>query len=67
MERLMSLKACDIMTRNPVTIAPDALAEKAVGLMNMRKINCLLVADPAAPTIPLGVLHIHDCLRVGLG
>ncbi|KIN62750.1 Arabinose 5-phosphate isomerase [Sulfitobacter noctilucicola] len=67
MERLMSLKAGDIMTRNPVTIAPDALAEKAVGLMNTRKINCLLVADPDAPTVPLGVLHIHDCLRVGLG
>lgn len=67
MEGLLSLKARDVMTRNPVTIEPTALAEKAVGLMNARKITCLLVIDPAAPEIPAGLLHIHDCLRVGLG
>ncbi len=67
MEGLLSLKARDVMTRNPVTIEPTALAEKAVGLMNARKITCLLVIDPAAPDIPAGLLHIHDCLRVGLG
>jgi arabinose-5-phosphate isomerase len=55
------------MTPNPVTIAPDALAEKAVGMMNARKITCLLVVDPLQPQIPAGLLHIHDCLRVGLG
>jgi arabinose-5-phosphate isomerase len=67
MEGLFALKARDVMTRNPVTIAPEALAEKAVGLMNTRKITCLLVVDPAAPELPAGLLHIHDCLRVGLG
>lgn len=64
---LMSLKASDVMTRNPVTIAPDALAEKAVGVMNSRKITSLLVVDPADPEKVAGLLHIHDCLRVGLG
>ena len=67
MEGLLSLKARDVMTRNPVTIEPTALAETAVGLLNARKITCLLVIDPAAPDIPAGLLHIHDCLRVGLG
>ncbi|MDF3414916.1 KpsF/GutQ family sugar-phosphate isomerase [Sulfitobacter sp. M57] len=67
MEGLFALKASDVMTRNPVTIDPEALAEKAVGLMNTRKITCLLVIDPAAPGHPAGLLHIHDCLRVGLG
>jgi len=67
MEGLMSLKARDIMTENPITISPDALAEKAVGLMNMHKITCLLVVDPMVPDIPAGLIHIHDCLRVGLG
>lgn len=66
-EDLMAHKARDIMTQKPVTIAPDALAEKAVGVMNARKITCLLVADPEAPDAVLGLLHIHDCLRVGLG
>jgi arabinose-5-phosphate isomerase len=67
LDGLLSLKARDVMTRNPVTIAPAALAEKAVGVMNARKITCLLVVDPTAPDVPVGLLHIHDCLRVGLG
>lgn len=67
MKGLFDLKAHDVMTRNPVTIPPEALAEKAVGLMNTRKITCLIVVDPAAPDMPAGLLHIHDCLRVGLG
>jgi arabinose-5-phosphate isomerase len=67
MDGLLALKARDVMTAHPVTIAPDALAEKAVGLMNDRKITCLLVVDPEAPNMPVGLLHIHDCLRVGLG
>ena len=67
MDRLMTLKARDVMTTGPVTIEPDALATKAVGLMNARKITCLMVIDPEDPDRPAGLLHIHDCLRVGLG
>jgi len=67
MDGLASLRAKDVMTRAPITIEPDALAEKAVGIMNARKITCLLVTDPDTPDITLGLLHIHDCLRVGLG
>ncbi len=64
---LMSHKARDVMTRTPVTIEPMALAEKAVGVMNTRKINVLLVVDPANPGVTGGLLHLHDCLRIGLG
>jgi len=67
MDGLASKTAKDVMTASPVTIDPNALAEKAVGIMNNRKITCLLVVDPDQPTIPVGLLHIHDCLRVGLG
>jgi arabinose-5-phosphate isomerase len=67
MEGMMALKARDVMTRNPITVGPDDLAERAVGIMNARKITCLLVVDPTAPDILIGLLHIHDCLRVGLG
>lgn len=67
MEGLLSLTAGDVMTRNPRTIGPDALAEAAVGVMNERKITCLFVVDPAEPGKAVGLLHIHDCLRVGLG
>lgn len=67
MEGLSTFHARDVMTSAPVTIAPDALAEKAVAIMNARKITCLLVVDPAQPDRVAGLLHIHDCLRVGLG
>ncbi|MEP3053471.1 MULTISPECIES: KpsF/GutQ family sugar-phosphate isomerase [Rhodobacterales] len=67
MDGLATLTAQDVMTHDPATIPPDALAEKAVGIMQDRKITCLLVVDPAHPTQPAGLLHIHDCLRVGLG
>lgn len=67
MEGLLSLNAGEVMTRAPRTIAPDALAEAAVGVMNERKITCLFVVDPAQPGKAIGLLHIHDCLRVGLG
>ncbi len=66
MDGLLSLQARDVMTKSPTTITPDALAERAVGIMNSRKITCLFVVDaPSSP--PGGLIHIHDCLRVGLG
>ncbi|MDG1473231.1 MAG: KpsF/GutQ family sugar-phosphate isomerase [Ascidiaceihabitans sp.] len=66
MDGLLSLTAQDVMTKAPTTITPQSLAEKAVHIMNDRKITCLFVVpqDTGAPT---GLLHIHDCLRVGLG
>jgi arabinose-5-phosphate isomerase len=67
MDTLASAHARDVMTASPVTIEPDALAEKAVGIMNARKITCLLVVDPQTPDRVSGLIHIHDCLRVGLG
>jgi|TARA_R110002020_G_scaffold29246_2_gene92421 arabinose-5-phosphate isomerase len=67
LDGLMEKTAREVMTPTPVTVAPDALAEKAVGMMNARKITCLLVLDPAQGNVPAGLLHIHDCLRVGLG
>jgi arabinose-5-phosphate isomerase len=67
MEGLLALRAGDVMTRAPRTIAPDALAEEAVAIMNDRKITCLFVVAEDGRGIPEGFLHIHDCLRAGLG
>lgn len=67
METLATSTARDVMTATPVTITPDALAEKTVGIMNDRKITCLLVLPADGPQKPVGLIHIHDCLRVGLG
>lgn len=70
MDGLLDMTAGDVMSENPTTIGPDALAEEALAIMNQRetgKITCLFVVDPNGPPKAIGVLHIHDCLRIGLG
>ncbi|MFP4274344.1 MAG: SIS domain-containing protein [Paracoccaceae bacterium] len=64
MDGLLERNAGQIATRDPVTVGPDTLAATALGLMNARKISVLLVVDEDRH--PLGVLHIHDCLRAGV-
>ena len=69
MDGLLTHNSGDVMTANPRTIGPESLAEEAVALMTLStpKITCLCVVDPDGPATPIGLLHIHDCLRVGLG
>ncbi len=64
LDNLMSHTAGDIATRDPVTVPPDMLAAQALALMNDRKISVLLVVDEQRR--PVGILHIHDCLRAGV-
>lgn len=64
MAGLLDRSAGQVMTRAPRTIAPEALAEQAVAQMNDRKITCLFVTDPDGH--PVGLIHIHDCLRAGV-
>jgi arabinose-5-phosphate isomerase len=65
LEGLMLHRAGEVMTRDPRTIGPDALAGEALALMNDRKITCLLVTEPGSRR-PIGILHVHDCLRAGV-
>jgi arabinose-5-phosphate isomerase len=60
-----ALTAADLMTRDPKTIAGDALAAQAVALMEQRSITQLVVLGPGTRR-PVGVLHLHDCLRAGV-
>ena len=55
------------MTPAPKTIRPQALAAEALGVMNAkpRPITNLFVVDDDQSL--LGILHIHDCLRAGIG
>jgi arabinose-5-phosphate isomerase len=65
MTDLMDRSARDVMSANPKTILPGARAQEALDDMNARKITCLMVCDGDG-TAPIGIIHIHDCLRVGL-
>jgi len=61
---LLGLTAAEVMTRAPKTTSPGTLAAEALRLMNDRAITGLFVLGPEGQ--PVGVLHVHDCLRAGL-
>jgi arabinose-5-phosphate isomerase len=65
LDGLMTHRAGEVMTANPRTIGPEALAGEALALMNDRKITCLLVTAEDQ-TQAIGILHVHDCLRAGV-
>jgi len=64
MDGLLGLTASQVMSRNPRTIEPHALGEKAVALMNDRRITSLFVLN--ADSVVVGFINIHDCLRAGI-
>ncbi|MEM9012000.1 MAG: KpsF/GutQ family sugar-phosphate isomerase [Pseudomonadota bacterium] len=63
MDGLLTLTAGEVMTAGPQTVPPDLLAVEALATLNTRAITALFVLEGERP---VGVLHIHDCLRAGL-
>ena len=62
MEQGLDHTAAEFMTRDPKTIAPDALIDDALTLFEEHRITALFVADQdGRGKRPVGVLHIHDC------
>jgi len=53
-----------VMTANPKTTRPTALAAEALHILNTRSITSLFVVD--GDGVPVGILHVHDCLRAGV-
>jgi arabinose-5-phosphate isomerase len=66
LHRLMepAATAVTVATRNPAVVSPDTLAVEALAQMNARKVGAVFVTD--ANRLPIGILHIHDCLRAGV-
>lgn len=60
---LLEESAKNIMKKSPLTIRPQALAAEALAIMNEHSITSLFVTEVAKP---VGILHIHDCLRAGI-
>ena len=53
----------NIMTKNPISIEKDALAAKALSLMNNKEITSLCVYEKKNKYKTIGVLHIHTILQ----
>jgi arabinose-5-phosphate isomerase len=62
-EGLLRQPARAVMTTNPRTIRPQALAAEALGLMNSANITSLIAVEDGRA---VGIIHMHDCLRAGV-
>ncbi len=62
---IFRLRAKDIMTRHPKTIPADALAARAVTIMEQHSITSLFVLENGGQR-PLGIVHLHDLLKAGI-
>ena len=61
---LVDLTASEVMTGNPFTLSPDAMASEALEILNERKITSIFAVDDEGR--PVGLVHIHDLLRLGV-
>ena len=60
---LQVMKVRDIMTKKPISIDKDALAAKALAIMNASKITSLCVFNKKNKLRTIGVVHIHHILQ----
>jgi len=58
---LKSARIAKVMTGNPRSVSPDALATEAVALMDRHRISQLLVVNAAGELV--GALNMNDLLR----
>jgi arabinose-5-phosphate isomerase len=59
---LLGTSVLEIMNKNPKTIDSESLAVDAANLMNENGITTLFITEQNKP---IGIIHIHDCLKVG--
>jgi arabinose-5-phosphate isomerase len=64
---LQDLTVKKVMTKNPISISKDALAEKALSIMNNKKITSLCVKDSSKKNKTVGIIHIHNILANNIG
>ena len=60
---LQDLNVKKVMTINPISIDQDTLAEKALAIMNSKKITSLCVHNKRNKQRTIGILHIHTILQ----
>ena len=56
--------AKNIMTKRPKMISDKLPLLDAITMMNKNKITCLFISKNISPKKPIGIIHVHDCLRL---
>lgn len=60
---LLAMSVEEVMTVDPITVAPDTLAAGALNTINQLSITALMVLKDEKP---VGIVHLHDLLRIGV-
>tara|TARA_B110001454_G_scaffold204666_1_gene213607 strand:- start:5501 stop:6472 length:972 start_codon:yes stop_codon:yes gene_type:complete len=61
--KFLEEKVKNLMTKRPKIISHNQLMISALKTMNDNKITCLFISNKKSPKKPIGIIHIHDCLR----
>ena len=62
--KFLEKQAKNIMTKNPKIILDDMPLLDALSIMTKNKITCLFISNNKSNKKPVGIIHIHDCLRL---
>jgi len=60
---LLDVNVKEIMSSKPMLICKEELVINILQKMNENKITCLFVVNSLREKKPIGIVHIHDCLR----
>ena len=60
---LLDLNVKKIMSSKPILISKEELVTNTLQKMNANKITCLFVVNNIKEKKPIGIIHIHDCIR----
>ena len=65
-QNLHNLKVRQVMTKNPIKVDKDILAQKALAIMNEKKITSLCVFKSKKKSQTIGIIHIHNILEANI-
>ena len=60
-KEIINKTALEVMTKNPKVGYSDTIVGEAINIMNDKKITSLFICNKK---IPIGIVHIHDLLRI---
>ena len=63
-KNLLNKKASDVMSKKPKTVIANTFVSEALKIINDHKITSLFIIKSLKEKKPIGIIHLHDCLRV---
>ena len=63
-KNFLTLPINKIMTKKPLVINKDKSVMDALEIMNRKKITALFITENKSNK-PIGIIHVHDCLKIG--